>query len=219
MLARLRVRSDGQRGLLGLAASGDRVWAEWTPPDGRLVIARILPGPRRILWRGPPSATLANSGHLALGPGGELVAGIGDRQTRKLGSLFTVLPRRRTLSTGWNNPFAFSVGPDGALWVADNAPGDTGERLTRGDRGRPRPPITILRTGTAPSGLAVLDPRTLAVCGFRSGRLDLWRVGEGAPRRLTAARPLATDCRLGVARLGDGALVYSTGDALRVVRP
>ncbi|MCE7883995.1 MAG: hypothetical protein DYH08_09080 [Actinobacteria bacterium ATB1] len=76
-LARLKVRTDGQRGLLGVASDGDSVWAAWTPPDGRIVVGRVLPSPVEIVWAGPEASERANGGNLFFRDGA-LFVGIGD---------------------------------------------------------------------------------------------------------------------------------------------
>lgn len=227
-VAAVAVRADGQRGLLGLVVAPDgRTFASWTRPDGVLVVGQVDPGPERVVWEGPPSADLANGGHLAWRRG-RLVLGVGDLQqgTRTddpaavNGKLLTLDPEGPpgqeplVLSSGWNNPFAFTVLDDGAVWVADNAPGDTGERLARGDRPDPAP--VLLAEGTAPAGIDHIGATDLVVCGFKSGRLVRYRLEGGRPRE---HRVLATDCRTSVAVMGDGRVVYAAADGLRVVRP
>lgn len=113
---RLRVSVDGQRGLLSLAAVHGRIYAAWTTRARRLVVGRLRPHAAPVIvWRGVDTATLANGGHLAGAPDGRLAVGIGDRQTGSPeGRLLSLDPagpatqRPRTLSTGWNNPFAFA---------------------------------------------------------------------------------------------------------------
>jgi hypothetical protein len=218
------VATRGQRGLLSLAADGTRVYASWTTPGGRLVVGRLRAGAPRIVWIGPRTTTLANGGHLALAPDGRLVIGVGDRQSPHgaVGAMLSLDPggpagqRPRVLSTGWSNPFAFAFTPDGRLWVADNAPGERGERLARGDLGRPRE-VTGLPRGTAPSGLVALPGGDLALCGFRSGRLDRYRLR--ASGRWVRVGTISGDCRYGVARLSDGRLAFAGAHAVRSVRP
>jgi hypothetical protein len=227
-IAHLVVRSDGQRGLLGLAIDQTgRTFASWTPPDGQLVVGQVAPGPTRLVWKGPPSADLANGGHLAL-RNARLVVGIGDLlhndRTRdpmtlngKIISLDPNGPPSQTpqvISIGWNNPFAFTVLGHGDIWVADNAPGDTGERLTRGDTADDEP--VELPNGTAPAGIDHLGADALAVCGYKSGRLLEYQIVRGHPGRL---RTLATDCRTAVAALPDGRIAYAAHDGIRVVKP
>ncbi len=222
---RLRVSTNGQRGLLSLVVTMDGVYASWTTPERRLVVGRLH---RRaapvVIWRGVSTATLANGGHLAAAPDGRLVIGIGDRQSgsptgRMLsldpGGPATQVPR--TLSTGWNNPFAFAFTPGGELWVADNAPGKRPERLARGDDAGGRPAsVTTLDRRPAASGLVALDDDVLALCGVVSGTLDRYE-RDGATWHY--ARTLARGCRYGVARLRDGRLAFGADDGVRVVAP
>ncbi len=234
-VARLRVASGGQRGLLGLAVDPrGRVFAAYVAASGlrRLVVARVAPGRRRVVWSGPPSTHLANGGHLALAPDGRLTIGIGDLQdppaVRRAdtvnGKLLTLDPRGqpsqrpRTLSSGWNNPYAFAWTPGGLLWVADNAPGRRLERIARGDPGGRGEPVLRLRRHTAPSGLAALSRTQLVLCGYVSRRLERVVVSRGAAPRIIAP-PLATDCVLGVVGLTDGRVAYATARAILVLRP
>ena len=234
-----RGADDDQRGLLGLAESGDgRLYAAWTrTTDGRLVVGRIAGGQEEtdpadpvLVWVGPPSSQLANGGHLAFGPDGRLVIGIGDLQAdhalgddptvanRKILSLDPAGPSDQQptiLSSGSNNPFAFTFTPDGTLWVADNTGGDGPERIGRGDR----PASDALALGTegdgdiAPSVLVALDDTRLGVCGFLSGRMQLVAIVDGAP---TAPGPeLADQCSTGGARLDDGRIVVAGPTEIR----
>jgi len=234
-IARVKVVAGGQSGLLGLAVDRrDRTFAAWTAPGGRILVGRVAPGPTRLVWRGPPSARLANGGHLAFAPDGRLIVGIGDLQqpervaekdapNGKLLSLSADGPpdqRPAVVSGGWNNPFAFTFTPAGALWVADNAPGDVPERLAPG--GRPPRPSTFLELPpmTAPSGVAAISRTELAVCGVRSRRLERYRLrSEGRPPLGPQGAPLATDCSLGVVALADGRLAYATDRQIKVVAP
>jgi len=222
---RLRVSTDGQRGLLSLAVLHGRTYASWTTRARRLVVGRLRAHAAPVIvWRGVRTATLANGGHLAVARDGRLVIGIGDRQAGSpVGRLESLDPagpatqRPRALSTGWNNPFAFAFTPDGRLWVADNAPGRVPERLARGDKGGGTPgPVSILQRRPAPSGLAALGRRTLALCGVVSGTLDRY-VLRGS--RWQAGETLATGCRYGVTRLAGGALAFSADDGVRTVAP
>lgn len=218
---RLRVGTGGQRGLLGLARRGARTFAAWTRPDRVLVVGELRRGrPPVVRWRGPRSATLANGGHLAVAPDGDLVLGIGDLQRGgQRGRLLRLDPdgpatqEPHVLSTGWNNPFAFTVTADGALWVADNAPGRVPERLARGDRGRPAA-VTDLPRGTAPSGLVALRDGALAACSFLTGRLDRYvRDGDGWRRAGTIAR----GCRYGAVVTTRGTIVVAGDRGLATV--
>jgi hypothetical protein len=228
-LPRLRVATGGQRGLLGLATGrGGRIYAAYTrAADRRIVVDRIAPGTRRRIWTGPPSTTLANGGHLALAPDGRLVIGIGDLQDAARtpdprapnGKLLALDPAGdndtpTVLSTGWNNPYAFTFTPDGALWVADNSPGRRAERLARGDRGGAPAQVSELQRKTAPSGVAAISSTDLAVCGYVSGTLDRYRRAGG---RWTFAGTIARGCRYGVVLLPRGRLAFSTGTEIRTV--
>jgi glucose/arabinose dehydrogenase len=230
-VARVAVISgeDDQRGLLGLAVDGDRVYASWTRAgDGRLVVGEVTGGGERILWAGPPSSELANGGHLAVVPDGRLVVGIGDLENPALvddsdapnGKLLTLDPagppsqRPRLLSGGWNNPFAFVVAADGAIWVADNAPGDEPERIGRGEgqaRGAEPAPLPGRR---APAALVELAPGRLGLCGYLDGELTVVDVRDGRPR---LGDRLATGCRTGAAMLADGRLAISDGERVRLL--
>lgn len=230
-VARVAVVSgeDDQRGLLGLAVDGDRVYASWTRAgDGRIVVGDVTGGGERILWAGPPSSELANGGHLAVAPDGRLVVGIGDLENPALvddpdapnGKLLTLDPagppgqRPRPLSGGWNNPFAFVVTADGAIWVADNAPGDDPERIGRGDdqaRGAEPTPLPGRR---APAALVELAPGRLGLCGYLDGELTVVDVRDGRPR---LGDRLATGCRTGAATLADGRLAISDGERVRLL--
>lgn len=226
----LPVSVEGQRGLLGLAVDGTgQAFAAWTEPGGRIQVGQVAPGPTRIVWDGPMSAEAANGGHLAFDSGGGLVIGIGDLLSQPKiddpafphGKLLRLDPagapaqQPELVSSGWNNPFAFTIDDEGRLWVADNTPGDTPERLARGDAGPRATDITVLPAGTAPSGLAVRGD-TLAVCGYLTRTLVPYRIAQGGPPE-PAGGVLADDCRLGVATLSDGRLAYSTGQTIRIL--
>jgi len=237
-LVRLPVSTGGQRGLLGLVVDArGRTFAAFTTTGGaeRLVVEQVLPGPRRRVWTGPPSTDLADGGHLELLGSGRLVIGVGDLQDPARipddgsanGKLLSLDPdgpaiqEPRILSRGWNNPYAFArIGGTGAdadgLLVVDNAPGRRPERIARGDAdGLAARDVTALSERIAPSGLAVLRPDEIAVCGVRSGTLTRYRRAGG---RWRAAGTLAP-CSYGVARLTDGRLAVSTARGVRVINP
>lgn len=226
-LARVDVRADGQRGLLGLAVdSRDRVFAAWTD-DSHLLVGQVAPGSVRVVWEGPETAERANGGHLVFGPDGRLVIGVGDLEDPSRvadpaapnGKLLALEPDGPpdqvpgVINSGWNNPFAFTFGPDGALWVADNAPGDEPERLVRADRADA--PVTELPASTAPSGITVGPDGELLVCGYVSGALLRYRVEDD---RAVRAGTASGDCALAVVTLRDGRVVYATGDEIRLLR-
>ena len=224
------VADPGQRGLLGLSVDRrNATFAAWTrADDGHLVVGQVAPGPIRLVWRGPASADLANGGHLVVAPDGRLVIGVGDLQdparlddpSAPNGKLLSLDPagppdqRPRVLSSGWNNPFAFTFLADGSLWVADNAPGKSPERIGRGDGdGRPRRPLPGKR---APSALVTIGPGRLGLCGFLDGVLREVRVDRD--RAEDPGPAVVGPCLVGAARLADGRLVVASEDRITVTR-
>lgn len=222
-LARVEVMSrPGQRGLLGIVSDGTTTYAAFTRADGRLVVAEVAPGEQRLVWRGPPSAEAANGGRLALTEAG-LVIGVGDLTEPDLvddprapnGKLLLLDPFGRpdqepqVISTGWHNPFAFTVADDGSLRVADNAPGDEPERLARGDTARPSEVVELEGT-TAPSGV-LSDGDDLLVCGYVSGELRRHRRGSRDFELVSDA------CRYDVARLANGSLALADDNGVIVL--
>ncbi len=219
---------DDQRGLVGLAVDGDRVYAAWTrASDGRLVVAEVTGGRERPVWTGPRSRELANGGHLAVLRDGRLVVGVGDLQRPELvddpnapnGKLLALDPaappgqRPEPLSSGWNNPFAFVVTSAGAIWVADNAPGEDPERIGRGDPAAAGGEPTALPGRRAPAALIELAPGRLGLCGYLDGELTVVQIG-GEPR---LGERLATGCRTGAALLADQRLAVSDGERIRIL--
>ncbi len=232
--------NDDQRGLLGLTRDRrGRLFATWTrADDGRLVVGEIQAAPDqpalaspRLVWVGPMSAALANGGHLAFSPGGQLVIGIGDLLADRALADDPTVPNRKmlslnpdgpadqaptVLSTGWNNPFAFTFTRDGTLWVADNTGADGPERIGRGDQ----PADQALGLGgpvngaIAPSVLVALAPDQLGLCGFISGRMQLVRVANGRPAAPSA--DVADSCSTGGTVLSDGRIVTASPTEIRV---
>lgn len=231
-VAKLHVRTGGQRGLLGLAVDNrEQTFAAYVRTDGRLVVARVAPGPQQLVWLGPQSTDLADGGHLTFDPTGRLLIGIGDLQNPPAvsdpatpnGKLLSLDPggpadqRPRVLSRGWNNPYAFTATPGGRLLVGDNAPGRRPERIADGsDSGGAPRAVTDLTEHIAPSGLAALNDREIVVCGVRSGRLDRFRLSRSGRWRLAGR---ISPCRYGVARLAGGRLAISGDDGIKVLRP
>jgi hypothetical protein len=226
----LDVSVGGQRGLLGLALDdAGRTFAAWTRSDQRLVVAEIDPA-ERVVWVGPETSDLNIGGRLAFDPGGRLVVGIGDLQDPD-SVVDTSLPNGKMLaldpdglpdqepeaiSGGWTNPAAFGFASDGVLWVADDAPDDTRDRLTRGDLDARRYPLTELSDEFSPTGLTIVDD-DLYVCGFVSRRMLRFRLTDDeAVRR---GRVLATNCSTGVVALEDGSLAYSNEGTIFTLDP
>lgn len=216
----------GQRGLLGLASIGEDLYASWTrAADGRLVVARVLRGPQRLVWEGPLSADLANGGHLAVDAQGQILIGIGDLQEPKRvadpsapnGKLLALDPagppdqRPQVRRGGWNNPFAFAL-DQGQVWVADNAPGG---RLERIGRGSGTAPLVDLPGERAPSALVNLGTHRLGLCGYLTG--DLVEVHLDPNPEL--GRVLVKgQCRTGAAEVSDGRVAVSDGETVRIVK-
>lgn len=228
----LALATEGQRGLLGVAVdAADRSFGVWIDPSGLLLVGRVDVDPIRLVWRGPVSADLANGGRLAIDPDGSLVIGIGELQEPELvadpeaphGKLLRLDPggadtqRAEVIAGGWHNPFAFAFAPGGELWVADNAPGERPERLARADLGEATH-VTELPPHTVPTGLAILPGGDLVLCGYGTGVLQRYTIGEGG-RPEPSGLPLAGDCALGVIVLADGRLAYATEREIRVLPP
>lgn len=227
-VAEVAVGTGGERGLIGPAADDDdRTFATWTDEGGRIVVGQVAPGPTRLIWQGPESAERANGGTLAFAPDGALVLAVGDLLNAELtadpeapnGKLLRLDPDGppdqdfEVISSGWNNPYAFTFTPSGAIWVADNVGGSGSERLARGDvDGRPTS-VTELEGDRAPAGLAATSDEELLVCGFVS--TDLERITIEDVRAEITGDPLVEDCNLRVAVLADGSVLYSDDETIR----
>lgn len=228
-LVRLDVGVTGeQRGLLGLAADADgRVFASWTDVDERLVVGEVTGGSVRIVWLGPPSADRANGGRIAFAPDGSIVIGIGDLLDPAAaadprspnGKLLRLDPdgvaeqAPEVISSGWNNPFAFTFTPAGALWVADNAPVEEPERFARGDILGAPAHVSRLPPHGVPTGLAALGEHRFLLCTYLTRQLRIVTVDDLGLAELGA--PLAADCSLGVAILADGSVLYANETQIR----
>lgn len=238
-IARIRhVATDGLRGLLGLAVDRrGRVFADWTGTDGAIHVAKVAPGRLRAVWSPGDDGDEANGGRMAFGKDGRLIVSVGDRDrsiqpgpTGPLGppfpgftgGIYSVDPdgspsqAPRTLAPGFFNPFGLAVTPSGAVWATDNAITPDTDVIARVHDGTAEPFAYMAHT--APSGLAAIDDRTLAVCGFVSGRLDRFAVaGDGTAH--VSGPPIAQGCTVGVIRLTDGRLAYATETKISVVKP
>jgi hypothetical protein len=102
--------------------------------------------------------------------------------------------------------FAAWTALDGHLLVGLVAPGSR-RTVWRG-------PASAVLAKTAPSGLAAPSEDELLVCSYLSRRLLRYRIADG---RATPDGTLVDDCRLGVAVLADGRVVYATESSIRVV--
>jgi hypothetical protein len=230
-VAEVDVAIGGQRGLLGVAVDDrGRTFASWTDGDHTLVVGQVAPGEQRLIWTGHQTPELNVGGRIAFAPDGRLVIGVGDLEdpdavvdpARPNGKMLALDPedasrqRPTTISGGWTNPTAFGFAADGTLWIADDAPDDSPDRLARGDLDLRRYPITELPEDTTPSGLVARDDE-LFICGFETRRLARYRIR--GDRALWRGRPLATNCSLGVVALPDGRLAYSNEGTILTLDP
>lgn len=222
------LRTDGQRGVLGLAVqrTGEvtEIYASWTrASDGRLVVGRLDAGSQVLVWEGPESADLANGGTLVF-RGSELLIGVGELAdpgavadpSSPNGKILVLDPSQgpeqvpRVLAGGWHNPFALTVARE-SVWLVDNAPGSEAERLVRiveGDE-----PVVLELEGTrAPSSLDVLPDGDLVLCGFVSEVVERIPVPEEGVE--PPGEVLGPPCATGVTVLADGSVVTTTVDAV-----
>ena len=230
-VAQVAVSTAGQRGLLGLAVDPtQRIFVAFTSagPDRPIEVAQVVPT-FRVVWTGPASSSLANGAHLAYDPERRrLVIGIGDLQDRaksrdpatpngKLLVLDPDGPPSQTpvvLSQGWNNPFAFTLTTSGAVWVADNVPGQSGERLARGDLGGRPSHVTDLPDNTVPTGLAAPTDHSLVVCSFTRRRTLHYEIRSGDATR-TSGFGDGARCQTGITARGRKVLWLATEHSLR----
>jgi hypothetical protein len=212
-----------QAGLLGVASIGTSTYVAWTGASGRLRVSEL--GSGRVVWNGTTTAQRAIGGHLAVRDG-LLVLGLGEltgwAEDHGSGALVTLDPEGVpdqdpvVLSDGWNNPFAFDVTADGAIWVADNAPDGGPERIGRADpaaAGDDADPVDLPAPQRAPSALAVLPDGRLVVCGFLDKELRRYEVVPNGTASATIERSgtIPGTCATAVAAFGDGSLFI--GDA------
>lgn len=206
--------SGEQRGLLGLARIGDRVYGAWVRPgDLRLVVGDVE-RPTALVWVGPITDVKAIGGHL-LAVDGRLIIGLGELMKDKdlLGRVVSLDPAGPSdqlpvvISDGWNNPFALTRADDGHIAVADNAPAGEAERLD----GLPFPEASQ----RAVSAIVALPDGRFGVCGYLDGEMRGYRIEDGAVER--SGTLVAAGCRTGAALLPNGRLVVSDDTTLQVV--
>ena len=232
-IATVEVSTEGQRGLLGVAIDKqDHVFVAYTDrsTDQLLTVSRVQDRVEQIVWRGPKSESKANGGHLAFAPNGVLVLGVGELAGKHLDALLGAPPKGftpgrllqldpagrvnqvpRVLSYGWHNPFAFVVGRDGAIWVADNAPDGTPERLARGDRETKPTEVIEFTKELIPTALAPNIDGTWLMCSLTSSQL-LGQTSATKPFNHVVAK---TPCSRALLSLNGGRrIVFSTDVAI-----
>lgn len=235
-VATVAVATDGQRGLLGLTRLVEddaRLFAAWTrAEDGVLVVGQVFPGEPRLIWEGPESVVQGNGGHLEVSPLGEIVIGIGDAGATGLiedpeapnGKLLALDPdgevdqTPEVLSSGWRNPYAFAYDEDGRLWVADNAPPGTTERVGVADK--EDGPLTELAENLAPSAMVVLPDGDLGLCGFLDGQMRKVAIDRGRGTGTDPTAALTSDivvepCTVAAVTLSDGSILFASETEIR----
>lgn len=220
--------TEGQRGLLGLAARDEdgtpALYGTWTRAgDGRIVVGRLLPEPE-VLWEGPVSTDLANGGTLAF-LGDRLLVALGELQDPDAaadpatpnGKLSIIDPSGgdevEVFAGAWHNPYAMTV-VDGEVWLVDNAPGSDPERFVRVVANIPVE--TELAGKRAPAALALLPDGTLGVCGFVSGVVERVEIPDDRAPDLPPppVDVVGPPCATGLVVTPDGDLVTTTADAV-----
>jgi hypothetical protein len=200
LIATVDVDSSGeQRGLLGLAFVGERLFASWVRPgDLRLVVGPIDKGrAEATTWVGPVTNVKAIGGHLDVLEG-RLVIGFGELVTDPTlaGRVVTIAPDGPAdqtpveVSAGWHNPFGFIVDA-GKVVVADNAPDGQRERL-----GTSEFPEVKQR---APSAIVRVDAERFGVCGFLDGEMRAYRIAGTTVER--SGTIMSSGCRTGAVAL------------------
>ena len=192
-VAQVDISLEGQRGLLGMAIDRDnRVFVAYTEKFGerRIIVSRVNGSVEQIVWRGPASQDQANGGHIAFAADGALLLGIGELAARELepslgkppdglaaGRLLALDPTGRAdqvpkvVSSGWHNPYAFVVRPDGSVWIADNAPNGTPERLARADRDGQPTQVVEFDEELIPTALATDANNDFVLCTLTGSAL------------------------------------------------
>ena len=119
------------------------------------------------------------------------------------------------ITTGWTNPFAFTLNRNDKLWVADNSGGVGKEHVAAGgEKNGPkrRRFWATLPPGTSPSGIAA-SKTELLVCSKNNGTLERLHVGldhVARPRKTVAE----VRCQLAVVALPDGSIITATERSL-----
>jgi hypothetical protein len=200
LVATIDVDSSGeQRGLLGLAFVGDRLFASWVRPgDLRLVVGPVEKGRAEpTTWVGSATNVKAIGGHMEL-LDGRLAIGFGElvADPTLAGRIVTIAPDGPAdqtpveVSTGWHNPFGFII-DGGKVVVADNAPDGERERLNTS----PFPEVKQ----RAPSAIVRIDTERFGVCGFLDGEMRAYRMVGNAVER--AGTIMSSGCRTGAVAL------------------
>lgn len=218
LVATIEVDTSGeQRGLLGLAVVGDRIFASWVRPGDLRVVVGQVDGTtaQPTTWVGPVTDVKAIGGHLGV-LDGRLVLGLGElvQDPSVAGKIVTLDPDGRTdqtpvdVSAGWHNPFGFIV-EDGAVVVVDNAPDGEKERLG---------PVPLPESAErAPSAVVRIDKDRLGVCGFLDGQMRAYRTDGVTIER--AGTIISSGCRTGAMSLGDGRYLVTDESAVALVGP
>jgi hypothetical protein len=200
LIATIEVDASGeQRGLLGLALVGSRLFASWVRPgDLRLVVGVVEKGrAEATTWVGPVTDVKAIGGHLDV-LDGRLVIGFGElvADPKLAGRIVSIAPDGPVdqspveVSAGWHNPFGFIV-DSGKVVVVDNAPDGQRERLNAS----PFPEVKQ----RAPSAVVRVDAERFGVCGFLDGELRAYRIVGATVER--AGTIMASGCRTGAVAL------------------
>ncbi len=162
----------------------------------------------RLVWNGFASSTGANGGHLELLADGRLAIGVGTLRRSALiddpeavnGKMLAIDPAGDAdqdpaiLSSGWKNPFAFTVTEAGRLWVADNEPEDgSSERIGRGDLAQS--PRLDVEGQLAPAALIELGPNRLGVCSFITGEMRTITLADDGFGATQPGSVLLSGCR------------------------
>lgn len=217
------VKTDGQRGLLGLAYRDKALFiASTRASDGKLEVRRwASDDASQVVWVGPESKDLANGGSLRFDNKGGLIISVGELAGGGSGKLLRLHaggPETQTpteITRGWHNPFGFTVDFRNNLWVADNAPGREKELVSRGnerDRANRRRHATALPSHFAPSGLAI-DEYELYACSYTTKAVFRLHIGlDNVARRRGEVKGLT--CQSAIVAQPDGSLITATSTAI-----